>query len=263
MSDNKVQSRDIDYAAWVRKLWGKEWNKPDTGYEFGNGRTFEDTTGIYSYPRSWTSSTGEVWTLNGDAGIVSGSDPVSYLQLSGATGNYASTPDSAAVSIVGDIEIQCDVVMADWTPPAIATLVAKDNGVAGGRSYGWEIQGNGSMRFFYTTDGVTFASRASTAVISALNGTRLRLKCTVDVDNGASGHSVRFYTSLDGVTWTQLGGTVTTAGTIAIFDGVADVTVGRRSTVFGNFLGKIYRAQVYDGIDGTLVADMNPADLVL
>ena len=41
---NEVQTRTIDYAAWVRKLWGKEWNKPDTAYEFSNDRKFEDTT---------------------------------------------------------------------------------------------------------------------------------------------------------------------------------------------------------------------------
>jgi hypothetical protein len=51
MSDNKVQSRDIDYAALVRKQWGKEWTKPDIAYEMSNGRTFESTdateSGIY------------------------------------------------------------------------------------------------------------------------------------------------------------------------------------------------------------------------
>jgi hypothetical protein len=43
MADNKVQSRDIDYAALVRRLWGKDWNKPEIGYEFSNGRKFDET----------------------------------------------------------------------------------------------------------------------------------------------------------------------------------------------------------------------------
>jgi hypothetical protein len=42
MSDNKVQSRVIDYGAIVRKQWGKEWAKPGIAYEFSNGRTFEE-----------------------------------------------------------------------------------------------------------------------------------------------------------------------------------------------------------------------------
>jgi hypothetical protein len=43
MSDNKVQSRTIDYGAMVRKQWGKEWNKPEIAYEFSNGRKFDET----------------------------------------------------------------------------------------------------------------------------------------------------------------------------------------------------------------------------
>jgi hypothetical protein len=42
--ENKVQSRDIDYSSLVRRQWGKEYKKPDTAYEFSNGRKFEDTT---------------------------------------------------------------------------------------------------------------------------------------------------------------------------------------------------------------------------
>jgi hypothetical protein len=48
MADNKVQSRDIDYAALVRKQWGKEWGKRDTAYEFSNGRKFEQTDAFYT-----------------------------------------------------------------------------------------------------------------------------------------------------------------------------------------------------------------------
>lgn len=33
--------REIDLSAEVRKLWGANWNKPETAYEFSNGRKFE------------------------------------------------------------------------------------------------------------------------------------------------------------------------------------------------------------------------------
>ena len=46
-----VTTREIDYAAEVKKQWGKEWNKPEVVYEFSNGRKFESTdrtaSGIY------------------------------------------------------------------------------------------------------------------------------------------------------------------------------------------------------------------------
>ena len=41
---NKVQTRDFDWKSLVSKSWGKDYKKPDTAYEFSNGRKFEDTT---------------------------------------------------------------------------------------------------------------------------------------------------------------------------------------------------------------------------
>ncbi len=43
-------TREIDWAAMVRKAWGKDWTKPDTAYEFTN-RKFDapqDGGGIYN-----------------------------------------------------------------------------------------------------------------------------------------------------------------------------------------------------------------------
>ena len=34
-------TREIDWAAEVRKAWGKEWTKPEPAYEWSNGRKFE------------------------------------------------------------------------------------------------------------------------------------------------------------------------------------------------------------------------------
>ncbi len=40
---NPVKFRDYDLASLARKAWGEEWNKPDIGYEFSNGRKFDNT----------------------------------------------------------------------------------------------------------------------------------------------------------------------------------------------------------------------------
>lgn len=37
--------REVDLSAEIRKIWGPEWNKPETSYEFSNGRKFELRTG--------------------------------------------------------------------------------------------------------------------------------------------------------------------------------------------------------------------------
>lgn len=69
------------------------------------------------------------------------------------------------------------------------------------------------------------------------------------------------------LTWNTLGSAVTTAGTTSIFASSTDLRVGALLNDDGGivtftdqvlpFRGRIYRAQVYSGIGGTLVADAN------
>ena len=43
-------TRTLDWGSIVRKVWGDDWLKRDTAYEFSNGRKFQDTgpdSGIY------------------------------------------------------------------------------------------------------------------------------------------------------------------------------------------------------------------------
>lgn len=44
-NETPVRFRQIDLGAEMRKQWGPEWNKPETSYEFSNGRKFELRTG--------------------------------------------------------------------------------------------------------------------------------------------------------------------------------------------------------------------------
>lgn len=44
-------TRTIDWAAYVRKVWGDEWNRKDIVYVFSNGKVRRDSggnSGIYS-----------------------------------------------------------------------------------------------------------------------------------------------------------------------------------------------------------------------
>jgi hypothetical protein len=62
------------------------------------------------------------------------------------------------------------------------------------------------------------------------------------------------------VTWTQLGTIVTVAGTTSIGDSAAELEIG--SAIDGTnqmFHGKVYFAEVRNGIDGTAVAKFDPA----
>ena len=229
-------------------------------------------------------STGETWTVNQTAialpaRIHGARDLYQHLTasmptylaysgtkfgyLNGVAGNYFSTPDSVAVSITGDIDIRVNAAADDWTPAAAADLISKWGGGGAGTSVSFKLalNTNGTLRLQWSADGSASAGiKDSTVAVPFADMASGWVRATLDVDNGAAGNDVKFYTSTDGVTWTQLGTTVTTAGVTSIFDSAAVVMVGARDTgSAGNFFGKTLRAQIYNGIAGTLVADFNPA----
>lgn len=178
-----------------------------------------------------------------------------YIDLPGTSGNYVSTPDSTAVSITGDIDLRCKVAMDDWTPAASSALVAKWETTGNQRTIWFAIFTDGRLFVEYSTAGTSGVTTLSTANLSALAaGSTKWVRATVDVDNGASGHDIKFYTSDDGVSWTQLGATVTTAGVISLFDGTATLNVGGRGTGLSPLAGNVYYAEIRNGIDGTVVA---------
>lgn len=172
-------------------------------------------------------------------------------------GNYASTPDSAANSIVGDIDIRVDVAMDDWTPVGFefgGTWAAKANGV-GNRSWLFDMGGgDGLWRFNYypstAPDGTGVFSNASPGFA---DGARRWVRVTRRSSTGV----IRFYTSADGLTWTQLGSDrVTPAETM--YDSTAPVTLGDYAQPpdyigVDPIKGKIFRAEIRDGIGGTVV----------
>lgn len=180
----------------------------------------------------------------------------SGFQVSGVTGNYASAPDAAVLDITGDIDLRVKVAMTDWTPTSAQYLLGKWTDLQ--KSYALQISSAGNIAFQYTTDGTTNVTRTSTVATGLTDGSTKWIRATLDANNGASGHDVEFFTSDDGTTWTKLGNTVTTAGTVTMFSGTALLQFGGvfLGTV-GLLNGTIYRAQVLNGIGGTTVFDAN------
>lgn len=177
----------------------------------------------------------------------------SYLRLPGQAGNYASTPDSAALDITGsiDVRIRCGI---DWIvgPGKFPNLVTKDDPPSQ-RSWSLYIIGvTGRIEFFYTADGTTQRIATSTVPIGLQNGAVTWIRCTYNATNG----EVKFYLSDDGASWSQLGSTVTiTAGNI--FVSTAPLRVSRPGS--GEVpRGKVFYAEVRNGIDGTVVAKWEP-----
>jgi len=184
-----------------------------------------------------------------------GDNAGNYVYLPGVASNYLSVPDEAALDITGDIDLRAYVAMDDWTPASNNDLIGKYN--SGDESFFFRLHDDGDLSFSHSSDGSTVTQDRSTEGVSVADGAALWVRVTLDVDNGSSEHETKFYTSDDGSTWTQLGATVTSAGTTSIFASTTEVQIGTRGDGANPSAGKVYRAQILDGIDGTPVLDVD------
>ncbi len=177
----------------------------------------------------------------------------SYLRLNGISGNYVSAPDSAALSITGDLTIDIKVALDDWTPSAQQDLVSKYLSAGNQRAYMINVQADGTLGFISSVDGTLtgYINLASSAATGVTNGATKWLRVTHDVDNGAAGNDVKFYTSDDGSSWTQLGTTRTTAGVTTRIDTTALLEIGSSNLGGNGLIAKVYQARIYSDITQT------------
>lgn len=207
---------------------------------------------------------------------VSVTESVPFLKLadySTVDGSYdgaeVSTADKAVLDITGDIDVRADIQPDRWIGGYGYLIGGKYVTSGNQRSWYFMVNESGYPQFTWSTDGTSGGRLSAICTVTVpMDNPRLTLRVTLDVNNGAGGNTATFYTS-DSVTgsWTTLGSAVVAAGTTSIFSSSAPLEVGdinsgsgRGSTITRTnpFIGKIYRFQVYDGIAGTLRADMYP-----
>jgi hypothetical protein len=166
--------------------------------------------------------------------------------------------DAEALRITGDLDVIVKVAATDWTP-GMGQVLASKFGNAGDRGWALGVSNtSGKINLWWSANGTDLLGGEGSALESSVaptiaDGSPLWIRCTLDVDNGASGHDIKYYTSSDGATWTQLGTTRTGVGTTSIFASTATMNVGRRAGG-GGFVGKVYRAIIRSGIDGKIIA---------
>lgn len=169
---------------------------------------------------------------------------------------YASFPAKSlsiaaaqVTHIGGDIDLRADVALDDWTPASNQTIMAR-YGSAGNRAWRWYVGSTGAMTFEWSTDGTALIAKSSTNP-GFVDGSRNWVRVTLDVDNGASGNDVKFYTSSDGATWNQLGSTITTGSTTSIFNPSSQAwEMGARGTNGERMSGKVYEVGIRNGLNG-------------
>lgn len=190
--------------------------------------------------------------------------PEPHLRIIGAAGDRARVASAAELDIAGDLDVRLEFALAEL-PTQSSTFANQVNELIGrydtaGNARMWRLVAgqSGTLVLSWSTDGATFTDRVSTDVLPVVSGQRAAVRATLDVDDGAGGHVVRFYTaaSIAGP-WTQLGQDIVTAGTTSInTSGAADLQIGDISVdTFAPGAGRYFTAEVRNGIDGTLVAN--------
>lgn len=113
----------------------------------------------------------------------------------GAPG-YASTPDSAALSITGDLDVAVDVDAPAWH---FMDLVQKYTRTGNQKSWALRVTRQTAASYpalslVWSANGSTVTTIYATAPVPLLTG-RAAVRATLDVDNGAGGWTARFYTA--------------------------------------------------------------------
>ena len=178
-------------------------------------------------------------------------DGTNYVYTPGVASNFLSVPDETALDITGDIDVRVRVALDDWTPSSINSIFNKWTAAGAQQSWFLYVLTDGTLRFSWSTTGSDTLDAVSTVATGIADGAVKWIRATLDVNNGASGRDIKFFTSDNGTTWTQLGSTVTQAGTTSIFSSTSGLQLGAISSTSFPVAGKFYRAQIFSDITET------------
>lgn len=220
----------------------------------GTGKTLAMYNALSGSNKMFCSTSSRVYDVT-SAGTLD-----NYLNLAGGATDNATTPNSAALTITGDIDIRARVAPTAYT--GSQTIFGK-NGAGATRCYwfylfggsvilAWRESGSGTLR------GVTLAP---TTAFTA--GTPQWIRVTLDVDNGLGGYTGTLFTSTDGTNWTLNTQTITRSLPTLITAGTSACSVGMDVLGTQIFTGKIYNIQIYNGINGTLAGSFDADDAAI
>lgn len=165
-----------------------------------------------------------------------------------------------ALQIAGDIDVRIDLRPESWRDEQMLCGVQTTTNDPNGNTHAsWSLHmdDNGLLNWLHSPVGGGTVSYTSTRAVP--NASRQAVRVTVDVDNGSSGSTATFYTadSISGE-WTQLGEPVTESGTTSIGYQGGALCVGHVGSKDERGIhGDVFAFELRDGIDGTLVSDID------
>lgn len=167
--------------------------------------------------------------------------------------------DAAVLNVTGDCEWVFHAAMDDWSPAGSQrTPVARGNTDPNRAWFVRFEENNVRIGWYPTGSGASTRTAISTAPAPFAAWEEGWVRITLDVDNGAGGSDVTFYTSTDGINWTQLGSVVTVAGATTGPPAVnADLHVGQTIVGGGSTDAMIFGFEFRDGIAGPLAAQVD------
>lgn len=251
--------------------------RSDWGQQVDAGRctfSLSDTDGTYSPRNPESTLYGEIGRNTPVRVSVNTGDVALWLPSNSNDGtDTCNAADVSALGITGDIDVRFDATLFNWYladvdqgqggTSVLTELIGKYRTSDAQRS--WVLYAQyGYLKFTWSEDGTVSNGFivSSTAKLPVPASGRLAVRVTLDVDNGSSGWTAKFYTAetIDSA-WVQLGDTIdfNSSGTTSIFDSTASLSIGNAvtGTAYTAPGGYVHAAKVLDGIDGTAVADVD------
>ena len=174
-----------------------------------------------------------------------------YLYLSGGWNtNNASIPHDSSVDILGNLTVIVKATMPVWGDPAGHQVFAAKR--QAGEANGWQLHfhtGTKSLRFYRGTSASSSHSSSASIDIPFSDNSTGYLKVENTPDNGSSQSTTIFYTSTDGVTWSQLGSTITKTN-FTPYSNASDILIASDANG-SSMVGGLHKLQLFASTDGS------------
>ena len=268
-NDNKV-TIDMNGGYVERDLFTKLEHelKPESITLIGDSTSNEVLEWFYVLADSWTITSHNIsyrlWnntnqSYDRPSYISVGSEGNGYIDFDG--NDALTTPDKNSLDITSDFTY-ITKIQPDALTTFTQTLINKFAG-AGNRGYNITINSSSAIYLWISDDGTNNKLMTSndTLIGAGFDNVPLSpfwIKVEYDADNGSSQHVVKFYTSLNGTSWTQLGTDVVAAGTFNIHNTNSNFSFGWRDGS-DYFRGKMFESYLYNE-NGEAVVDVNFGD---
>ena len=183
-----------------------------------------------------------------------GASSDNYWWGSGVLGNYVSTPDSVANRILGDTEI---IAKIEFNSTTTTRIITSKWGNGTNLNFLLYIGSDSNIYFGQSTTGTVDVYAVTSTPLTTPINTIVFIKVTRVSSTGV----VTFFTSSDGITYTQLGTQITSV-TGNRFNSTANVNINAYANGIANAftsINKIYQVTISNSIGGAPVVDFNPA----